>query len=108
MSENIQLTVDALAEAAYAKLTTNEIVTSTPHGEAFVIDLDKHGVAVGIEFLDLDADIPFSELTSQYHVHSAHIEALRQLRPSIRGFLTMQVGAQSWGAKATIPTLARC
>lgn len=105
-SNNIQLTVDALAAAAYVKLSSGKVASSVPYGEAFVVDLDEHGVAVGIEFLDLDAEIPFRELTDKYHVHSDHIETLRHLRPSIRGFLNVQVGAQTWGARATLPTLA--
>jgi hypothetical protein len=44
-------------------------------------------VVVGIEVLDLAAELPFHALVIEYHVDSRQVELLRLLRPSISGFV---------------------
>ena len=73
--------VDLDVDAAYINMTDRE-VARTVEASADV-NLDDVGVVVGIELLRLDAEIPFTRLTTDFHVHSADIELLRSLRPSI-------------------------
>lgn len=48
-----------------------------------IVDLDKFAMVVGIELLRVDAEIPFQKLLDEYHIHSAVIEKVRALRPSL-------------------------
>lgn len=45
------------------------------------VDLDELGLVVGVEMLQLAAQIPFSALVTEFHVRSDVIETLRLLRP---------------------------
>lgn len=86
---NITVQVDRDADAAYIQLFDGAVVRSVAVGDDVVVDLDEMNVVVGVEMLHLNAEIPYSELVSQYHVHSDVTELLRRLRPSISGFLGM-------------------
>lgn len=87
---SITVEIDHEADAAYIRLSTEPIVRSVDVGEEVVVDLDEMNVVVGIEMLALDADIPYGTLVTEYHVHSEVTDLLRQLRPSISGYLSLQ------------------
>ena len=85
---NIKLTIDRAANSAYIQMQESEIFTSKPIGEDIVLDLDEFGQVVGIEFLDLKAEIPFSYLIDKFHFRAELVDALRRVCPSISGFMS--------------------
>ena len=98
---NIELTIDKAANSAYIRLLSSPVKTSKDISDDIIIDLDNMNVVVGIEILDLEAEIPFSDLITEFHVHSETVELLRRLRPSISGFMSgfSNDGTSSDGAR---------
>lgn len=80
----IQVEIDPAASAAYITLSTNPVARTQEVTEAVMVDLDDHGVAVGIEVLDLGAKMPYEQLCTYYHVHSDVVDILKTIRPSIK------------------------
>jgi len=87
MRGELTIEVDNVAEAAYVRMSSEPVVRTVEHDDAINIDLDRFGVVVGIEVLQLSAQMPFGDLVSRYHVDSAVVELLKQLQPSINGFV---------------------
>ena len=85
---NIELTIDQSANSAYIRLLNKPIKASKVVNDDIIIDLDDMNLVIGIEILDLEAEIPFAELVKDFHVHSSTVELLRKLRPSISGFMS--------------------
>ena len=85
--KTVILKVDNDAGAAYISLSDEPVHETLQFNEDVLIDLDQHRVAVGIEVLDLDAEIPYRELEHDYHVHSKVINELKAIRPTINGFV---------------------
>ena len=85
---NIELTIDQSANSAYIRLLNKPVKSSKVVNDDIIIDLDDMNLVIGIEILDLEAEIPFTELMSEFHVHSSTVELLRRLRPSISGFMS--------------------
>lgn len=85
---NIELTIDQSANSAYIRLLNAPVKASKVINDDIVIDLDEMNLVIGIEILNLDAEIPFTVLVSDFHVHSTTVELLRRLRPSISGFIS--------------------
>ena len=85
---SIELTIDQFANSAYIRLLNKQVKVSKMIKDDIVIDLDEMNLVIGIEILDLEAEIPFTELVSEYHVHSTTVDLLRKLRPSISGFIS--------------------
>lgn len=85
---NIEITIDPQVDAAYIQLTPKTVTTTIALTEDVNIDLDDNRCVVGIEVLTLAAEIPFSDLTTRYHVTSDVIDALRLIRPSVSTFVT--------------------
>ncbi|OYO17751.1 hypothetical protein CGZ94_02400 [Enemella evansiae] len=54
-----------------------ETVEAAP---GILIDLDERGVTVGIELLDLSAEIPSAELEHRYRIRPEHLQQLRTVR----------------------------
>ena len=93
---SIELTIDPQADAAYVQLSNDAVATTVALTDAVNIDLDEHRCVVGIEVLSLVADIPMSDLTTKYHVKSSVVEALKQIRPSVKSFVTnLQSGREA-------------
>lgn len=78
-----KLEVDGTFGTAYVTFSNEKIVATEEVTQTLLVDLDRYGVVVGVEFLDLSEQIPYDKLTHDYHVHSGVIEALKALRPSI-------------------------
>jgi uncharacterized protein YuzE len=98
---NIELTIDESANSAYIRLLSSPVKISKTINDDVIIDLNEMDVVVGIEILDLEAEIPFTELITEFHVHSQTVELLRRLRPSISGFMSgfSNDGTQTSGAR---------
>jgi uncharacterized protein YuzE len=84
VSENgVRVEVDRVADVAYIRFSNEDVARSVELDDSVLIDLDRFDMAIGIEVLDLDADIPFQRLTNEFHVRSTQVELLRLLRPNI-------------------------
>lgn len=57
MSETVVIEVDQAAGAAYVRFSRNPVASTVEHGDAIAIDLDEFGMVVGIEILELDAEL---------------------------------------------------
>ena len=64
----VSITVDPMADAAYVTLSDHSVASTCQLNQLLLADLDEHGMAVGVEVLRVDAEIPFDELTDKYHV----------------------------------------
>ena len=82
-SYQFSVSVDVEADAAYVGMSDAEVARSVQASDEIVVDLDQFNMVAGIEFLRIDAEIPFQRLIDDYHVPLEQIEKLRALRPSI-------------------------
>lgn len=95
----IKLEIDREAGVAYVKLSEKAVVRTVEHGTAVFVDLDAMNVAVGIELLDLDCLIPFSDLVALYHVDSQVVDVLRKIQPTINKFMQSFVSRTAEGVE---------
>jgi len=79
-----KLSVNTDTDVAYIRMTENEIVETIEATDDVLVDIDEMDVVVGIEMLRLDAQIPFTDLVTKFHVHSEDVDYLRGLLPSIQ------------------------
>ncbi|MHA7240011.1 DUF2283 domain-containing protein [Arthrobacter sp. TMS1-12-1] len=91
----IRVEVDHDADAAYIALSDGVVANTVEIAEHIMLDLDEYRVVVGIEVIRLAAQIPFSQLSTEYHVRSEVLEELRRIQPSISGFLSVTSGTDS-------------
>ena len=108
MSDTLVVEVDQTAGAAYVRFNGNPVASTVEHGGAINLDLDEYGMVVGIEVMDLAADLPFQALITDYHVESGKVELLRLLRPSISGFITLSSHARPEPVATKDGTRANC
>lgn len=86
MSSRISIETDWSIGACYARLSNAPVDrTETFNDEtSFLIDLDTMGEVVGLEILDLEQQIPLTDLCARYHIREERAAALALLLPSIR------------------------
>lgn len=60
-SHGISLEIDQEAGAAYLQFSEAAVARSVEFHGAIIVDLDEHGVIVGIEVLDMDVSVPLDE-----------------------------------------------
>jgi uncharacterized protein YuzE len=80
------LTVDTDARAAYLLVSEGDVVRTVEVTDAVLLDLDSYDMVVGVEVLELDAEIP-SNLEHDYHVPSGSIEFLNRIKPNVTTFM---------------------
>ena len=108
-SPTVVLEVDRAAQAAYVRFSESEVARTVAFNHEINIDLDAYGVVVGIEVLDLSAEIPFTALTTDFHVESQKIELLRVLRPSVTEFVSgLEISASAQGRSSAVGNLQAC
>jgi len=81
MQPVISVEIDQEADAAYVQLSAGQVARTAAFSETINIDLDQHGVVLGIELLDLEESIPLDDIAEQYHIRT---EALRTLLESLK------------------------
>lgn len=88
---------------AYVTVSEEEVARTVELTESILVDFDAFNMVIGVEFLDLDARIPFDRLVSECHVDSKVIEDLRRIQPTINGFVAsiMQTRANPAHVPAT-------
>jgi uncharacterized protein YuzE len=98
-TNNWRLSINRDTDVAYIRMTENDVVDTIEATDAVLVDIDEHNVVVGIEMLRLDAQIPFTDLTKKFHVHSEDIAYLEGLLPSIQA----RMASAADGVNAVIP-----
>lgn len=88
----ITLEMDHDVEAAYIRLSNERIAFTEELNQHVMVDLDEMRVVVGVEILGFRTKIPFTRLHEEYHVHSRVVEQLRQIQPSIEGYVSLTSG----------------
>lgn len=86
---SISITVDTALNAAYIQLSNEPVARTVEFNDLVLVDVDEFGVAVGIEVLDEGAPLPFSELITDFHVHSEVVDLLRVIRPDVSSYLKL-------------------
>lgn len=86
-ASTVVITIDGAADAAYVRLSDHPVHRTDDVTDEVLVDLDVLGVAVGIDVLRLDAEIPFAVLTDRYHVHSRVSDMVRAIRPNVGGYV---------------------
>lgn len=77
MSESmIKVEIDTAIGAAYLQLSNKPVRRTEEFSEDVNVDLDEHGMVVGIELLDTSVPIPLDDLTTRYHVNAATLALL--------------------------------
>jgi uncharacterized protein YuzE len=84
MNSSFSVSVDIDLQCAYITLSTNEIIETRFLSDQLNVDLDEFGFVVGIECLNLSADIPFPQLEKDFHLHSSMTAKVISLLPSVR------------------------
>ncbi|GAA3305409.1 MULTISPECIES: DUF2283 domain-containing protein [Glutamicibacter] len=87
-----ELEMDHDANAAYIQLTNSPVSKTVEVSQQVLVDLDEMNVAVGIEILSLHAEVPFSTLRDQFHIHSDVIAQLQMVQPTVSSFATFSTG----------------
>lgn len=102
VGSQIRVHIDEAADAAYIELSKNKVVRTVEVTESILLDLDEFNIAVGVEVLELTAEIPFVRLNTEYHVHSDVVDLLRMIYPNVKGFsFRFTQGTDSQTATAT-------
>jgi uncharacterized protein YuzE len=83
-----KLEVDAAMNAAYLRLSDQAVASTVEMTPEIQIDLDIGGAIVGVEVLDLAADIPAYLVARQFNLTHEQESALRQMRPALSAFAT--------------------
>lgn len=83
-----KLEVDAALNAAYLRLSDKAVASTIEMTPAIQVDLDAAGGVVGVEVLDLAADIPGHEIVRQFNLSHDQEGALRQMQPALGAFAT--------------------
>jgi len=86
----MRLEIDYTANAAYLTLHDGTVVSTREVAPGVNVDLDEFDTVLGIEVLGLDVFIPYSELTTRYHVVRAELQALEIIRPNVTSFVARQ------------------
>ena len=104
---SITIEVDTVLHTAYIQLSNEDVVKTVDLDDRIQIDLDRFGVAVGIEVLDEGAPLPFTELVEMFHVHSDVIDLLRLIRPDVSSYLEFTHGNDGVSNAAGTAALTR-
>jgi len=92
MTNSIEVRVDSDLDAAYIRLSDQQVARTIEMTDEVYVDLDEFNMVVGLEVLSLDAVIPFSRLKDERHVHSDVIELLRRIQPSVAASMRLTQG----------------
>ncbi|OBI23829.1 hypothetical protein A5711_10025 [Mycobacterium sp. E2238] len=87
----ITLSVDTSVGAAYIRLTDEPIAETVEETSDIQVDIDATGAVVGIEVLNLSADLPVESLSEKFHFSDPnHVLALSQVKHAIHAAMFSQ------------------
>lgn len=78
-----EISADLASDVAYIRLSKDKVFSTVAVTDNVNLDLDEFGIIIGIECLELDAEIPFNVLSNQFHLHSKDVEMVKRLLPSL-------------------------
>ena len=78
------ITIDPAVGARYISLSDRPVASTEEFSDNILVDLDEFGVVIGIEVLDLDAELPLTDLCRQLHIHKDDEPHLARLLPTLR------------------------
>jgi len=79
----IKVEVDTAIGAAYIQLSDAAVSRTEEYSEDINVDLDDHGIVVGIELLDTAVSVPLDALAARYHIKgSTMVHLLASLQPA--------------------------
>ncbi|OBK91491.1 DUF2283 domain-containing protein [Mycolicibacter sinensis] len=85
MSGDITLSIDTEVDAAYIKVSDHSVAKTIEISDDVQIDIDSTGTLVGVELLDLAAEIPADEIAARCQLPFPEIMmALVDARPLLR------------------------
>ena len=84
-AQAIKVELDWTARACYIRLSDTAVARTEPFHDdmCLFVDLDDMDEVVGIEILDLDRDIPLSDLCRQFHIREKRAAMIAHLLPSV-------------------------
>lgn len=82
----VRVEINPAADLAYVRLSDARVYKTVGLTDDINLDMDEFDMVVGIEVLDLDAEMPFSALVEDHHIPSPTVEMLRLMRPSLSAF----------------------
>ncbi|MBJ2329167.1 DUF2283 domain-containing protein [Schaalia cardiffensis] len=84
-AQTIKVELDWTARACYIRLSDATVARTEPFDDdmCLFVDLDDMDEVVGIEILDLDRDIPLSDLCRQFHIREKRAAMIAHLLPSV-------------------------
>jgi uncharacterized protein YuzE len=80
------LEVDGNVNAAYLTLADLPVARTVEITPAVQVDLSDTGEVVGVEFLDLAADVPLGLLLERVRLSPSQLDAVIQARLTLRSF----------------------
>jgi uncharacterized protein YuzE len=84
----ISLEVDAALNAAYLRFTDDPIDSTVEVTADVQVDVDPTGAIVGVEILDLAAEISARVIGAQFSLRQDQEAAIRQARSALSAFAT--------------------
>lgn len=96
-ADGLSLEIDQEAEAAYLRFSRHKVARTEEVTDSIAVDLDEHGMAVGIEILDLNESVNLDELAPKYHIRS---ETLVTLVFALRSSMTSASASTAGSASA--------
>jgi len=100
--QQIRVSLDMKARAAYIRLSDHEVDDTVEVTDRVFVDMDDMNVAIGIEVLGFDVEIPWERLERECQIRSAVAEYVRLIRPSIGSFFFTSTSASA-GAVTSAP-----
>ena len=76
--------IDPAVGACHISLSDRPVASTEEFSDNILVDLDEFGVVIGIEVLDLDAELPLTDLCRQLHIHKDDEPHLARLLPTLR------------------------
>ena len=80
------ITVDPAVGTCHISLSDRPVASTEEFSDDVLVDLDEFGVVIGIEVLDLDAELPLTDLCRRLHIHKDDEPHLARLLPTLRGY----------------------
>lgn len=104
----VQAQIDHENDIGYIQLSRETVARTEQLTELVLVDVDAYGVAVGIEVLSLEAEIPLEELKQRFHVHSRVVGILQMIQPTLGGFISeVTTGNDAVSTSAEVRTTGR-
>jgi uncharacterized protein YuzE len=79
-----EISIDLELNSAYIQISKGEVARTVSITSEINLDLKEDSSVLGIELLDLDADLPFALLSDSYKVEPTVLEMIHNLIPNLK------------------------